>query len=61
MNFKEFQNLKMRHSQEEFERILLAVEQDLKFNNLEFKKPISKEKFLSVINTTEKVFRRLTW
>lgn len=59
MNFKEFQNLKSRHSQGEFEEILLAIEQDLKFNCLRFKKPIPKKKFLEVINITENLFRRI--
>ena len=36
MNFKDIQSLKARHSKEEFESILLAVEQDLKFNNIRF-------------------------
>ncbi|EGT4142050.1 hypothetical protein QTI42_07915 [Clostridium perfringens] len=59
MNFKDIQSLKARHSKEEFENILLAVEQDLKFNNLRFKKPISKKKFLEVLNITESLFRRI--
>lgn len=59
MNFKDIQSLKARHSKEEFESILLAVEQDLKFNNLRFKKPISKKKFLEVLNITESLFRRI--
>lgn len=62
MNYKDIEALKAGcRSKEEFENILLSVEQDLKFNNLRFKKPIQKDKFLEVINTTEKVFRRLTW
>lgn len=58
MNFKYIQNLRNRHSKEEFESILLAVEQDLKFNNLKFKKPISEKYFLEVLNITENLFRR---
>ncbi|MGV2640575.1 hypothetical protein ACSXBU_11915 [Clostridium perfringens] len=59
MNYKDIQSLRNRHTKEEFENILLSVEQDLKFNNLRFKKSISKEKFLEVLNTTENLFRRL--
>lgn len=59
MNFKDIQSLKARHSKEEFESILLAVEQDLKFNNLRFKKPIPKKKFLEILNITESLFRRI--
>lgn len=59
MNFKDIQSLKARHSKEEFEEILLAIEQDLKFNHLRFKKSISKEKFFEVLNTTENLFRRI--
>ena len=59
MNFKDIKKVRDRHSKEEFENILLAVEQDLKFNNLRFKKPISKKKFLEVLNITESLFRRI--
>lgn len=59
MNYKDIQSLRNRHTKDEFEEILLAIEQDLKFNNLRFKKSISKEKFLEVLNTTENLFRRL--
>ena len=61
MNYRDIESLKARcRSKEEFENILLAVEQDLKFNNLRFKKPISKKYFLEVLNITENLFRRLT-
>ncbi|ELQ0171776.1 hypothetical protein R2D14_001348 [Clostridium perfringens] len=59
MNFKDIQSLKARHSKEEFESILLSVEQDLKFNNLRFKKPIPEKYFLEVLNITEKLYRRI--
>lgn len=59
MNFKDIQSLKARHTKEEFENILLSVEQDLKFNNLRFKKPIPEKYFLEVLNITEKLYRRL--
>ncbi|XZJ40769.1 hypothetical protein ACSXCW_03720 [Clostridium perfringens] len=59
MNFKDIQSLKARHSKEEFENILLSVEQDLKFNNLRFKKPIPEKYFLEVLNITEKLYRRI--
>lgn len=59
VNYKDIQSLRNRHTKDEFEEILLAIEQDLKFNNIRFKKSISKEKFLEVLNTTENLFRRL--
>ena len=59
VNFKDIQSLKARHSKEEFENILLSVEQDLKFNNLRFKKPIPEKYFLEVLNITEKLYRRI--
>ncbi|HAT4348505.1 hypothetical protein [Clostridium perfringens] len=59
MNFKDIKKVRDRHSKEEFESILLAVEQDLKFNNLRFKKPIPKKKFLEILNITESLFRRI--
>ncbi|ELC8435056.1 hypothetical protein QYB75_000020 [Clostridium perfringens] len=59
MNYKDIQSLRNRHTKDEFKEILLAIEQDLKFNNIRFKKSISKEKFLEVLNTTENLFRRL--
>ncbi|XZK30806.1 hypothetical protein ACSXCN_04660 [Clostridium perfringens] len=59
MNFKDIQSLRNRHTKDEFEEILLAIEQDLKFNHLRFKKSISNEKFFEVLNTTENLFRRI--
>lgn len=59
VNFKDIQSLRKRHTKDEFEEILLAIDKDLKFNHLRFKKSISKEKFLEVLNTTENLFRRL--
>lgn len=59
MNYKDIESLKIRcSSKEEFENILLAVEQDLKFNYIRFKKPIPKKKFIEVLNITESLFRR---
>ncbi|EOU1827296.1 hypothetical protein DMN40_11245 [Clostridium perfringens] len=59
MNYKYIESLKARYSKEEFENILLSVEQDLKFNNLRFKKPISEKYFLEVLNIAEKLYRRI--
>ncbi|HFE9685115.1 MAG: hypothetical protein E6971_00005 [Clostridium perfringens] len=59
MNYKDIESLKIRCSREEFENILLAVEQDLKFNYIRFKKPIPKKKFIEVLNITESLFRRI--
>lgn len=59
MNYKYIESLKSRYSKEEFENILLSVEQDLKFNNLRFKKPIPEKYFLEVLNITEKLYRRI--
>ncbi|KAF2783005.1 hypothetical protein SV13_12450 [Clostridium perfringens] len=59
MNYKYIESLKARYSKEEFENILLSVEQDLKFNNLRFKKPIPEKYFLEVLNITEKLYRRI--
>lgn len=59
VNFKDIQSLKNRHTKDEFEEILLAIEQDLKFNHIKFKKSVTKEKFLEVLNTTENLFRRI--
>ena len=61
MNYKYIESLKSRYSKEEFENILLSVEQDLKFNNLRFKNPISEKYFLEVLNITEKLYRRIIW
>lgn len=60
MNYKDIESLKIRcSSKEEFENILLAVEQDLKFNYIRFKKHIPKKKFIEVLNITESLFRRI--
>ena len=59
MNYKDIQSLRNRYTKEEFENILLSVEQDLKFNNLRFKKPIPEKYFLEVLNITEKLYRRI--
>ena len=59
MNYKYIESLKARCSKKEFENILLSVEQDLKFNNLRFKKPISEKYFLEVLNITEKLYMRI--
>ena len=61
VNYKDIQSLRNRHTKEEFENILLSVEQDLKFNNLRFKKPIPEKYFLEVLNITEKLYRRIIW
>ena len=61
MNYKNIESLKARCSKEEFENILLSVEQDLKFNNLRFKKPIPEKYFLEVLNITEKLYRSIIW
>ncbi|MDU1308487.1 MAG: hypothetical protein E6936_13645 [Clostridium perfringens] len=59
MNYKYIKDLKNRYSKEKFEGILLVVEQDLKFNKLRFNKRITNKEFLTVIISTEGVFRRL--
>lgn len=59
MNYKYVQVLKSRYSKDDFESILLAVDQDLKFNKLRFNKRITNKEFLRIINITEEVFRRL--
>ncbi|HAT4354548.1 hypothetical protein [Clostridium perfringens] len=59
MNYKHIRDLKARHSKEVFEDILLALDQDLKFNKLRFYKRITNEQFKTLINSTEFVFRRL--
>jgi len=58
MNYKNIESLKARHSKEVFEDILLALDQDLKFNKLRFDKRITNEQFKTLINSTECVFRR---
>ena len=59
VNYKDIQSLRNRHTKEEFENILSSVEQDLKFNNLRFKKPIPEKYFLEVLNIAEKLYRRI--
>ncbi|MCX0363239.1 hypothetical protein LI063_03550 [Clostridium perfringens] len=59
MNYKYIRDLKARHSKEVFEEILLAIDQDLKFNKLRFNKCITNEQFKELINSTECVFRRI--
>ncbi|EGT3600673.1 hypothetical protein FT888_10645 [Clostridium perfringens] len=59
MNYKNIESLKARHSKEVFEDILLALDQDLKFNKLRFDKRITNEQFKTLINSTECVFRRI--
>ncbi|MGU9358587.1 hypothetical protein ACSXBY_04335 [Clostridium perfringens] len=59
MNYKHIKDLKARHSKEVFEDILLALDQDLKFNKLRFDKRITNEQFKTLISSTECVFRRL--
>ncbi|MDY4421036.1 MAG: hypothetical protein SPE57_08590 [Clostridium perfringens] len=59
MNYKYIRVLKTRFSKEVFEDILLALEQDLKFNKLRFDKRITNEQFKTLISSTECVFRRI--
>ncbi|MCC2764602.1 hypothetical protein WHY21_11255 [Clostridium perfringens] len=60
MNYKYIKSLKARcSSKEEFEEILLAIDQDLKFNKLRFDKRITNEQFKTLISSTERVFRRI--
>ena len=59
MNYKHIRDLKARHSKEVFEDILLALDQDLKFNKLRFDKRITNEQFKTIISSTECVFRRI--
>ena len=59
MNYKNIESLKARHSKEVFEDILLALDQDLKFNKLRFDKRITNEQFKTLINSTECVFRSI--
>ncbi|MDZ4994012.1 hypothetical protein GNF80_13695 [Clostridium perfringens] len=59
MNYKHIRDLKARHSKEVFEDILLALDQDLKFNKLRFDKRITNEQFKTLISSTECVFRRI--
>ena len=59
MNYKYIRVLKARYSKAEFEEILIALDQDLKFNKLRFDKRITNEQFKTLINSTECVFRRI--
>ncbi|MDU2663440.1 hypothetical protein ACSW9V_10495 [Clostridium perfringens] len=59
MNYKDIQSLRNRHTKEEFKEILLALDQDLKFNKLRFDKRITNEQFKTIISSTECVFRRI--
>lgn len=59
MNYKHIRDLKARYSKAEFEEILIALDQDLKFNKLRFDKRITNEQFKTLINSIECVFRRL--
>lgn len=59
MNYKYIRVLKTRFSKEVFEDILLALDQDLKFNKLRFDKRITNEQFKTLISSTECVFRRI--
>lgn len=59
VNYKDIQSLRNRHTKEEFKEILLALDQDLKFNKLRFDKRITNEQFKTIISSTECVFRRI--
>lgn len=59
MNYKYIGVLKTRFSKDVFEDILLALDQDLKFNKLRFDKRITNEQFKTLINSIECVFRRI--
>ena len=59
MNYKYIRVLKTRFSKAEFEEILIALDQDLKFNKLRFDKRITNEQFKTIISSTECVFRRI--
>ncbi|EHK2400441.1 hypothetical protein KCL50_001411 [Clostridium perfringens] len=59
MNYKYIRVLKTRFSKAEFEEILIALDQDLKFNKLRFDKRITNEQFKTLISSTECVFRRI--
>ena len=59
MNYKYIRVLKVRYSKAEFEEILIALDQDLKFNKLRFDKRITNEQFKTLISSTERVFRRI--
>lgn len=59
MNYKYIKELKARNSKSEFEEVLIALDQDLKFNKLRFDKRITNEQFKTIISSTECVFRRI--
>ncbi|EOU1841527.1 hypothetical protein IZT14_001811 [Clostridium perfringens] len=59
MNYKYIRVLKARYSKAKFEEILVALDQDLKFNKLRFDKRITNEQFKTLISSTECVFRRI--
>lgn len=58
MDFKHLRQLKERYSERDFRTILLIVEEDLKFNNVRFNKPVREADFLRVLNITENMYRR---
>lgn len=59
MLFGEIQELKRRCSSDLFEDILIAVEDDIRFNRLNFNKKTPPKEFLEILNRTEIVFRRV--
>lgn len=59
MLLREIQELKKRCSLELFEEILIAIEDDIRFNRLSFNKKTPTKEFLKILNRTEIVFRRV--
>ncbi|EJT6170049.1 hypothetical protein N2W53_000598 [Clostridium perfringens] len=59
MVFKKIQELKKKYSKEVFKEILNAVEEDIRFNRINFGKMTCQKEFLQILNTTENVFRRV--
>lgn len=59
MLLREIQELKKRCSLEMFENILIATEDDIRFNRLNFNKKTPPKEFLEILNRTEIVFRRV--
>lgn len=59
MLFGEIQKLKKRCSSDLFEDILIAVEDDIRFNRLSFNKKTPPKEFLEILSRTEIVFRRV--
>lgn len=57
MLLREIQELKKRCSLELFENILIATEDDIRFNRLNFNKKTPLKKFLEILSRTENVFR----